>query len=451
MRWLFILLIAALAASDILGLDMSLGHGLSVKNSMLYLIALALFFRLALSGAFRMRLPVIHACFAVWIAYSVVTWLAAVLVIHYHGYYAIHSAMALKSELIDPALFFFTVFYGVQEETDITAVMKALLIAVSIANIATITDVMGLTGFGVQVGTTGAEADRVFGVFGHANDTGALIVCLLPATVAAAMSSRGPARLLWYAGAAASLVVLILTVSRGAFVGLVVGYGIAVLVCRRFLPLSRVAGGVLIGLTVAVVLVGVTSLAVPHVGNVVADRVFGQSSAIDVSEASSGRTTIWASAIARMMSTPLTLFTGFGWDVYSSMPFVYVTHNYYLDLWFNLGLVGVAVFVIILWHAITTAQRAADVGTAQTRRYMIAFTFGILALAMSIFFANLTKPWAYIWMYIGASLSAAVFALDAAAEERSRAGGPERPLAPAPQIVSRGTRREVARPLARQP
>ena len=164
---------------------------------------------------------------------------------------------------------------------------------------------------------------------------------------------------------------------------------------------------------------GVVSLAVPHVAGVVAERLLGQSSAFDMSEVSSGRTNIWRNTVAHMMAEPITLLTGFGWNVYNTR-FVYVTHNFYLDQWFNLGLVGVVAFLGLLYQAVTTARAAADVASPQLRRYLIGFVFGMLALAVALFFANLTKPWAYIWMYVGMTSRAAVDALgDATSHARS--------------------------------
>jgi O-Antigen ligase len=444
MRWLFILLIGALAASDILAKDMSLGPGLSVKNAILYVIALTLFFRLALSGQFKIRLPVIHAAFAVWVTYAVLTWIACWLLLHYPGYEAKQALINLKGELIDPALFFLTVFYGLQDEADYKSVLKMLAFAMGLASIVTLTDVMGLTNLGVRVGTAGAEDDRVFGVFGHANETGALVVCMLPALVAVAFSSRGPTRLLWLGAAAASLAVLILTVSRGAFVGFVFGYSWAVFLCRRYLPLSRVGSWVVMGMTSAVVVVVLVSLAAPHIGAVLTQRLLGQSTSVDVGELSSGRTGIWINAISYMMAEPVTLLTGFGWNVYDSK-FVYATHNYYLDLWFNLGLVGVVAWLVILYQVVVTARRAADVATPEMRRYMIACVFGILSLAISVCFTNLTRPWPYIWIYIGISMWAAVGELSRARESSA----PVAPLAHgAPVHLGRGVRVAANAPLA---
>ena len=424
MRILFIALIWVLAISDILGREFTLGPGLSAKNGLLYLIAFVMFFRSALVGGLRMRLPILHAAFAVWIFYSILSFMACCLVIHYASYNVLISGMELKAELIDPALFCFTVFYGIHGELDFKMLSRALAAAVGLSSVLTLADVAGIAHLGVRVGTSGAEADRVFGVFGHANETGALLVCLLPLLLAVALSSRGPARAAWFGGALASLAVLVLTVSRGAFVGFAVGYAWACFLCRRYLPLTRVASWVMSGTAVALVLGLLITLVTPNGVDVVTDRLFGHSS-LGMSEVSSGRTNVWSMTIGQMLAEPLTLLTGFGWNV-QEQRFVYATHNYYLNLWFNLGLFGLGAFAIILYQCVSTARRAADLATPEMRRYLLAFVFGILGLAVCVFFTNLSKPWPYIWIYIGLTLRAATEVLDGAAHA---------PL-PAPQPLS---------------
>lgn len=432
MRVLYVLLISVLAASDILQTGMSLGPGLSVKNALLYPIALGVLFRMALTGRFRMRLPTLNAAFIVWVSYAILTWIACVTIIHYPGYQPLQMGIELKSVLVDAALFFFTYFYGSESEQDFLLLSRTLAFWIGLANILTLADVAGIMHLGITVGDSGVEADRVFGVFGHANDTAALIVCVLPMMVAVAISSRSLARIYWYAGAFASLAVLILTISRGAYVGVAVGYGAAVWLCRRHLPAGRVVAWTAIGITCAVIAGGVAAALNPNMMQVFADRLFNQSMAMSVSVASSGRTTIWMAALSTMMSHPITLLTGFGWDVYHTM-FELVTHNYYLDQWFGLGLVGLFSLLTIQYQLVATALRAITSEAGPLRPYMIAFVFGMLGLAVSIFFVNLDKPWSYVWVYIGFSARAAAEVVEkvkvGAAARRERA-----PLAP---VISR--------------
>ena len=419
MRALLVLLISVLAASDILHTGMSLGPGLSIKNALLYPIALGLLFRMALTGRFRMRLPAVNVAFVVWITYALLTWIACVTILHYPGYHALHFGIELKSVLIDAALFFFTYFYGIESEQDYLLMARTLAFWIGLANILTLGDLAGLVPLHVTIGQGGVEADRVFGVFGHANDTAALIVCLLPLMVAVAVSSRSLARIYWYAGAFASIAVLILTISRGAFVGLGVGYAAGVWLCRRYLPTSKVVSWALIGLTCAVIAGGLAAALMPNMAQVLAERLFNQSMASSISEASSGRTTIWLRAIDTMMSHPITLLTGYGWDVYHTM-FVLVTHNFYLDQWFGLGLVGLFSLLTIQYQTLVTARRAIAAQAGPLRPHMIAFVFGMLGLAVSIFFVNLNRPWSYVWVYMGFSLRAAADVLEKAERGAAR-------------------------------
>jgi hypothetical protein len=444
MRLLFVVLIGILTASDILQTGMSLGPGLSVKNALLYPIALGLIFRMALTGRFRMRLPIVNAAFIVWISYGILTWIACITLIHYPGYSPRSTFIDLKSVLVDSALFFFVYFYGVEDEREFLLVSKTLAFCIGIANLLTLADVAGVLHLGIEVGQGGVEADRVFGVFGHANDTAALIVCVLPMMIAVAMSSRSLVRFFWYAGAFASVAVLILTVSRAAYVGVVVGYGSAVWLCRRHLPTSRVVSWTLIGATCVLLAAGLAVALIPEMQQVFAQRIFNQSMATSMSVASSGRTTIWMGAIDAMMSHPLTLLTGFGWDVYNTM-FVLVTHNYYLDQWFGLGLIGLFSFLTIEYQSVRAGRQAIAAADTPLRPYMIALVFGVMGLAVCLFFGNLDKPWSYVWVYLGFTLRAAADVIEKEKQTapRSAASAPIRSVAP--RLTTRAARASARR------
>jgi hypothetical protein len=86
------------------------------------------------------------------------------------------------------------------------------------------------------------------------------------------------------------------------------------------------------------------------------------------------------------------------------MGFYYVSHNYYLALWFELGLVGVVGFLLILRQLVTTALTTAAVADASDRNFIVAFVFSFLILAVGIFFVQPYKPWTYLWPYIGLAM-----------------------------------------------
>ena len=411
MRWMFVALIGLLMTSDFLGHNPGLGPGLSVKNAMLYVIALALVFRTALTGNFKFRMPGLHMAWAMWIGYAILTFFTAWLVIHYRSYNAVQSAIYLKSDLIDMAIYCFVVFYGVQNEKDYRTVMNALLAAVGISSILTLTDVVGLTGLGTKVGESGAEADRVFGQFGHANETAAMLACMLPGLVVTLLGNRGFWRLFWFGCAVATALVFVLTVSRGGYVAMALGYPIAAYLFRRSLPPGRIATWGLAGVTLAVVGAVTVAIVDPRATAAITDRVFGIGS-MGMSEASSGRTDIWAQAFGAMMADPITLLTGFGWNVYSTMPTIFATHNTYLDQWFNLGLLGVGVYLFIEIQTIATAKRAAEQATPPLRGDMMAYVFGMITMSIAVTFANLYTPKPYLWMYIGLVMRGALFVFD---------------------------------------
>lgn len=438
MRLLFVSLILSLTAGDVFQLGMSLGSGLSVKNAFLYPLALGLLFRMALTGRFRMRLPIVNMAFILWISYAILTWIVCVTVIHYPGYQPLQMAMDLKSSLVDSGLYFFIFFYGMQDERDFFLFTKTLAFCMAMANILTLADVAGIVHLGIAIGSSGVEAGRVFGAFGNENDSGAVIVCTLPMMVAVTNSSRGAAKFFWYAGVMASLAVLVLTVSRSAYVGLLVGYAGSVWLCRRYLPMSRVLAWTLIGATCVVIAGGIAAEMMPGLAQTFSERLFNQSLAISMSVVSSGRTTIWAQTLHTMMSQPITFLTGFGWEVYHTM-FVLVTHNYYLDQWFGLGLVGLFSYLTIQYQIFATGLRAIAAEAGPLRPYMVALVFGMLGLAVCLFFDNLDKPWCYVWVYVGFTLRAAADIVERSDKGAAKAPEPSsRPAMPGPARLGAG-------------
>jgi O-antigen ligase len=429
LAWLIVLMVATLTAGDVLGLEMSLAPGLSVKNAFLYLIAFALVFRRALSGGGE-RVPFVsvHLAFFLLVGYATLSWLVTALIVKYPGYQPLEGALSLKARMFDPALMLFAALYGLKDIKDVWLLLKCLLGAIALANMATLLDVAGLVHIGMRVGDTGGEEGRVFGAFGHANDTGALIVCTLPGLLALTVTSHGLRRLLWLAGVLASVMVLLMTVSRGAFVGLAVGGVFAAIICRRYVPIERFVM-LWIGLAVVALLGAlIASLMDPQIASVLSERLLGTSRSIDMTEASSGRTAIWAEALERMLQTPSSFLIGLGWNSYYVMPFRYAPHNYYLGLGFDLGIFAVGLVVFILARCVLEAFRAVERAPAELRAQLLAFVFGIFCLGITIIFADLFKPWAYIWLYVGTILKGASLVHEGLARSVVPKAAPEQPI-----------------------
>jgi O-antigen ligase len=209
------------------------------------------------------------------------------------------------------------------------------------------------------------------------------------------VAAQGFRRLFWIAAAMIAVMTLFMTASRGGFVGLAMACAVGAYLYRHLISYSRVAGWAF-ALLILLVLVVTFS---PY-GNLLAERMLGTGS-IDASTASSGRSDIWATALAAMVAHPLTFITGFGWNVYNSMPFQFATHNHYLNLWFNLGLIGLACGSYLLFSSIGRARRASLQAAPPYRGQLIAYVLGGVGVATAVFFVDLHDPWYYFWMYAG--------------------------------------------------
>ena len=418
MRWLLLLLIAVLALGDIFSIDMSFAPGLSLKNAVLYLVIMALVFRSVLGGGMKLESAGIQPIFAVWIGYAAITLFVAAFIIHYPGYRLGDAVITLKGNLIDTALFCFAALWGLREEKDVRMIVSALAAVMAVSSVFTLLDVAGIVHLNIYIGDSGVQEGRVFGVFGHANETGTLLACFLPALFAETTSARGFARALWMVGTAAAITVFLMTISRGAYAGLFVGLLWGGYLCRRYVPLQRLVLWLIIIILAIPIALAIASAIDPYLRGYLADRLFGQSMGLSLGEVSSGRTGLWSRIFDQMVNAPASLIFGFGWNVYSTTPYFLPTHNHYLDLWFNLGLVGLVAFAVIMRRGIVSALAAIPLASDRDRPMFVAYVFGMLALLVAIFFTNLFRPWPYIWMYFGAILRGALILQSQTAERR---------------------------------
>ena len=416
MKILLSLLLLMLIGTQTFSIDASLAPGLSVKNAMLYLIAAGLILRMVVSGRFKADLVGLQMSFVFLIVYATVSWMIALFAIQYPGYELVNSIIRLKGDFIDHAIFLIVFFYGVQTLKDSMAVIDVLAAGTVFANAITALDASGVLGWNIiPVRTEDLyEIGRVQGAFGEANQHAAVVVLLLPITMAKGMLDRGVMKLFWLSGVLFGLSALLMTVSRGAMLGIILACLWGAFVFRRFLSLGRLAGWFSAG--VLVVSIAVVSLSATYL-ELLQDRVLGLSFDSDAAEATSGRTMIWGTALKEMMQAPWTFFTGYGFDVYSTMGFEYAPHNTYLGLLFNLGLPGLVAFLLIIVQAVLAARNAAESASPTARAYLISFVVGFIALCVAIFFVELHEPWLYVWAYTGLAMRVVVCVRDAKAAE----------------------------------
>lgn len=381
-----------LLATEALNLELSLLPGLSAKNLLIYLIAVMLAMRLVVGRGSVMDAGKLQGAFIVQIGYALITMLVGVMLIQYPRYEFFDSFIKLKGTLIDQYIFFLVFLFGVQSGDEAIKVIKGLLLGVLCVNAVTVLDAMGVLEVGLRIRDDG----RVGGAMGESNQYAGFIVAFLPATIAMAVAARGFMRLFWLGAALVGSLALVMTASRGGFVGLAMACATGAYLYRHLISYSRVAGWALGSLVLLVVVVALS----PY-GGLLAERMIGQSSSVDAFEASSGRSQIWVDLFAAMYANPISFITGYGWDVYWSMPFNFSPHNHYFSLWFNLGLVGLFAGTYLLFSAIARARRASLHASPPYRGQLIAFVLGGVGICAAVFFVDMYKPWNYFWMYGG--------------------------------------------------
>jgi len=209
---------------------------------------------------------------------------------------------------------------------------------------------------------------------------------------------------------ALGLSALVVPAFRGV-VAVVFAAMLALYLFRRYVSATKLVTAAVASVVVAVLAVG-GAFALGF-GDLLYHRMLGSAvTSSDVSGLSSGRSDIWASVLTMMFQNPLTLLTGFGWNAYSAMPFRWATHNHYLWAWFNLGLIGLVCYVLLLVLPIRTALAAVRYADARARPHLMGFVVAATALAVAVFFVNLANPWQYFWAYVGIVMRIAVNAME---------------------------------------
>ncbi|MGH8176626.1 MAG: O-antigen ligase family protein [Steroidobacter sp.] len=403
MRVLLLALIALLMLSSIFDWDPGPAPGLKLKNAILYLLALGLTLRFSLDRRFKVELPWIHVVFAVLVGYSILSYLAVVLVVDYPYYGVLSNALLLKN-VVDQMLFFLVFFYGLRSEAEAIPVLKYLLAVFALSHVASVLDAQGAISFG---DIEQREDGRVQGLLGESNQYGAFVAMTLPALISAAAITRGVQRLAWVLAVFITGMTLIMTVSRGAYVAVFVAGACALIMFRRYAPPGRLLAAA-VATMFAAILVAAIAFALGF-GELVYQRVIAGSSG-DLGSTSSGRTEIWANVLEVMIEQPISFLTGFGWRAYWSMPFRFSPHNYYLNQWFNLGLTGLTCSILLFVLPIRTARTAIKRASAVTRSVLIGFIVATIAFAVATFFVDLSQPWLYFWAYAGVAMRLAVCA-----------------------------------------
>ncbi len=309
---------------------------------------------------------------------------------------------------------FLLFFYGVTSADEALSLIHVFLWMMVFGNLLALVDGFNIIDLGI---IQQREDGRIGGPMGESNQYGAFLALILPATVAM-LQHPGTKKLLAYFACFITMLTLLVTGSRGAFVGIVVGGVFAAFFLRSIISFRQVALTTVISIF-AVTVIFVIFLSTDLFGDLV-QRYIDKSSG-NVRTMSSGRTEIWADTIQRMLEQPISFVTGFGWDAYDYMRVAEAnTHNTYLNIIFNLGLPALLIYFVLVYNLFGTCRRALRTTDGIIRAHLIAFVFGFAALSASIFFVELYQPWIYIWAYVGLIMRLAISSIRAGKMETGR-------------------------------
>ena len=391
---LFVILI-----SDImLGLGLALGPGLSLKNAFLYIIfiALVLEFSVGKRDLLRETWP-LNGFWLLLILYATFTWLVVILLGVHRGYNPLLGFIALKGQLIDLYLFLVVYLFGPKDLLSANRLLRWLIIVLVIVNMITLVDVLNIPDLGI---ITDREDGRLAGPVNEVNQYGAVLIFMIPLTAGLAISSEGWRRHLLIAGTLVAFVLLGLTVSRGSYLGLIVGGLAALYLVRDHVQREAVIKGfVVISITVFV------ALAVSIYQNPEAFLEKFNFGGASLDSVSTGRILTWRQALTMMSYWPLSFVVGYGWSGYATLFLGYGDpHNSYLLYWFNLGIIGLGLYLLIVAWIVRFSLKCLLSVDENVKPIIIGFIIGFLSLHVAIFFVGLYLPWLFIWALAGATL-----------------------------------------------
>jgi len=249
-----------------------------------------------------------------------------------------------------------------------------------------------------DLGIIGAHQGRIEGPIGAANQYGALLAFLIPVTIACMPAEQARAgRWFWQVGVLVSAILLIATGSRGAFLSVIVGSFVGVIYLRNYLDVRQVLRFAAIAFLIAILLFA--AFAILNFEFLM--QRFEKTASESLGIASSGRVDLWRAAILIMLEWPMSFIVGYGWNAFESSGMWKSLHNEYLDRWYEMGVIGLALYIAVLRVMVARVRRSLENMPDEIRRIMIGYTFGMMMTFVNLFFVAIPDPWTVIWIITG--------------------------------------------------
>src|SRR5688572_8350209 len=154
--------------SRVLGLDLGIAPGISIKNAMLYAAFSAIAIESAIVRNRNVELLAVLLPFALLILYAVLTWIFIVLFLENANYSALATLIRLKAKLVDQFLMLLVFFYGVLNLREALWLLKSLVWVMIVGCLITVVDTFNIPDLGIIMAR---DMDgRVQGIVGSAGE-----------------------------------------------------------------------------------------------------------------------------------------------------------------------------------------------------------------------------------------------------------------------------------------
>lgn len=309
---------------------------------------------------------------------------------------SIGDAWKTFSEMLLKTLVIFIVFVNVVRSEMRMKLLLLLVLAVSIyLSVNALNDYrLGMFGTGALETGDARISGRIKGLFENSNDLALHLVTMIPIAVALALSKAGLFRKLVYFGAAGLMTAaVIVTFSRGGFIGLVAA---GLILARR---LGRKNKGMT---TAALVFAAIMFLALaPGAYSSRLGSIFN--SAADITGSSSQRTEVLKRSVWVALRYPI-FGVGIG-NFYHKSPRNLETHNAYTQVAAEMGIAAMVVYIMFLVHPIRRLrliQNQSYEKPDQRRFYYLSIGLeaSLIGFMVSSFFGAVAYQW-YVYYLVG--------------------------------------------------
>ncbi len=375
-------------------------RGLSVKNALIYGV-LVIFFSSLLVGRRRVFDRYIRSTnrLLVWFTLYCASVLLVMRAFPVEGYDWATGVFRFKAGQLDVVACFFIFMYFSDSLKRASNMLTILIMIIGLAALGTLVDMLvpSISLFGVDENTR-----RPNGAFGEPNQSAAVFSLFLP-FVLAKMLGRSNVKILKLVYAGVGVIVLAAIVATGSRGG-ILGAGTGALLFIWYIKNQLSITNKMLALLAIPFMITAVWFVMPAFfqESLIARFSFLGESGADYHEASAGRTGIWLHAIALWIEKPV---FGWGWSGFEIISGGGATHSIYFERLVDTGLIGLTIFVWVLYRLWRCVFDTMKKSAGNERIYLSGLAAGFLGFNVSLVFVNLYTPALIAWSFVGVMIA----------------------------------------------